>query len=169
MFFVHVIVREFWRWNVEYLVTNLRSNCCSKVHAVMWPDKLSTSLQELDEVVFIYQFPSCRSLQNGDLLHRSSKWRLPCPIFFRSIKMAHACDAHSPQPSSKPSTPKLKTPTFSYPSSPTLSPSPLGTTGREAAASLLALAVARPLPTCHPAVVLLAATQRFTACLNDIH
>lgn len=26
-----------------------------------------------------------------------------------------------------------------------------------------------PLPAHHPAVVLLAATQRFTACLNDIH
>lgn len=112
-------------------------------------------------------------------MQSTSKWRLAAS----HLKMASAVP-HLPQhsdgtrlqtptaPQSSyrpvPSTHKLRPP-HSHTLFPQLSPSPLGTTGREAAASPLALAVACPLPACHPAVILLAATQRFTACLNDIH
>lgn len=117
-----------------------------------------------ESLVHLLLFP-CRALQNGALLRRSSKWRLLYPVS-HSIQVAD--DTHDPQLTSRhvPSTDKLRSP-----HSPThfLPPSPPGVNGREAAASLPTLAVARSRPARHPAVVLLAATQRSTACLNDIH
>ena len=134
---------------------DLRSNCCSKVHAVVWADSRSSVRVSTARVCICYGYfffinshlPRAEHFKMATRCIAPPKWRLPSPIF-RSITMAHAWHAHGPPTLSKPvsSAHKLRPP-HSHTPFLLLPPSP---PGREAAASLLVLAAAGSSPPCMP-------------------
>lgn len=134
--------------------------CHSEVHVVMWPVK-SSLLPTLNipyglNICYLIRlfFPMQSTFLNGDLL---SCLKMASAVSHRRVGPYHTHTLNS----------WVGTPAVSYSFSSFISHGDKRWRRTEAAAPLPILAVARPLSP--PTVVLFATTQRFTACLNDIH